>query len=94
MHGSIVAFGTIAQLILENAPMDELDEVIDFCVSVGLPVTLNEIGVTDMNRVHIAAEKACADGESIHNMIGDVTPAQLYDALIAADVLGKEYLGE
>lgn len=94
MHGSIVAFGTIAQLILENAPMDELDEVIDFCVSVGLPVTLNEIGVTDMNRVHIAAEKACADGESIHNMIGDVTPAQLYDALIAADVLGKEYQGE
>lgn len=92
MHGSIVAFGTIAQLLLEDAPMDEIDEVVSFCVSVGLPVTLKEIGVTDKERVHIAAEKACAAGESIHNMIGDVTPQQLYDALLAADLLGQEYL--
>ena len=27
-------------------------------------------------------------------MIGDVTPEQLYDALIAADVLGQEYLAK
>lgn len=92
MHGSIVAFGTIAQLVLEDAPKAEVREVMEFCVSVGLPVTLKEIGVTDKNRVHIAAEKACAQGESIHNMIGDVTPAQLYDALIIADVLGQEFL--
>lgn len=92
MHGSIVAFGTIAQLVLEDAPAAELNQVLDFCISVGLPVTLREIGVTDKDRVHIAAEKACAEGESIHNMIGDVTPEQLYDALIAADILGQEYL--
>jgi len=42
----------------------------------------------------IAAEKACAPGESIHNMLGDVTPAQLYDALLAADAIGQDYLGK
>jgi glycerol dehydrogenase len=91
MHGSLVAFGTIAQLIIENAPKEEIKEVMDFCYSVGLPVTLKEVGVTDVERVHIAAEKACAPGESIHNMAGDVTPDQLYDALLAADLLGQEY---
>jgi len=92
MHGSLVAFGTIAQLIIENAPMEEISEVINFCISVGLPVTLAEVGVNDPTRVHIAAEKACLPGESIHNMAGDVTPYELYNALLAADTLGKTFL--
>lgn len=91
MHGSIVAFGTVTQLILENAPTEEIKEVMDFCYSVGLPLTLKEIGVTDVARVRIAAEKACAPGETIHNMAGDVTSDQLYDALLAADLLGQDY---
>lgn len=94
MHGELVAFGTIAQLVLEDAPMEEIEEVMDFCVSVGLPVTLRGVGVADTSRVMIAAEKACAPGESIHNMLGDVTPEQLYNALLAADALGKDFLGE
>ena len=92
MHGSLVAFGTIAQLIIENAPMEEIAEVIEFCISVGLPVTLAQVGVKDAKRVHIAAEKACMAGESIHNMLGDVTPEELYNALLAADTLGKTFL--
>jgi glycerol dehydrogenase len=92
MHGDLVAFGTIAQLIIENAPNEELTEVIKFCISVGLPVTLAQVGVKDVQRVHIAAEKACAEGESIHNMLGDVTPEELYDALLTADALGKTFL--
>ncbi|WP_312694147.1 glycerol dehydrogenase [Caproiciproducens sp.] len=94
MHGELVAFGTLAQLVLENAPMEEVEEVMDFCVSVGLPVTLAEVGVTDKTRVMTAAEKACAPGESIHNMLGDVTPEQLYHAILAADAIGMEYLGK
>lgn len=89
MHGSLVAFGTIAQLILEGAETEEISTVIHFCRSVGLPVTLEEIGVTDIERVHIAAEKACAPGETLHNMTGDVTPEQLYGAILTADKLGK-----
>ena len=92
MHGELVAFGTIAQLIIENAPKDELNEVIEFCVSVGLPITLAEVGVTDTERVKIACEKACMEGESIHNMLGDVTPEELYNALLTADAIGKTIL--
>ena len=91
MHGECVAFGTIVQLILEAAPEEELMEVMDFCSEVGLPVTLVEMGITDPARVMIAAEKACAPGETIHNMPGDVTPRQLFDAMLAADQMGQYY---
>lgn len=94
MHGELVAFGTIAQLVLEDAPMEEIATVMNFCASVGLPITLKQVGVTDPSRVMIAAEKACAPGESIHNMVGDVTPEQLYGAILTADALGRDFLGE
>lgn len=91
MHGSLVAFGTITQLILEGAPKEELHEVMTFCKAVGLPLTLAEVNVTDTERVKIAAEAACVPGETIHNMVGDVTPEQLYDALLAADAMGRAF---
>ncbi|MCB6991949.1 glycerol dehydrogenase [bacterium 210820-DFI.6.37] len=92
MHGEVVAFGTLVQLILEEGSTDEFYEVMDFCHSVGLPVTLAEMGVSaDPERIQIAAEKACLPGESIHNMIGDVTPSQLVNAILVTDALGKEF---
>ncbi|MGI6075710.1 MAG: glycerol dehydrogenase [Pyramidobacter sp.] len=94
MHGEVVAFGTLVQLVLEGASRDEFYTVMDFCKKVGLPITLAEMGVNDPKRAMVAAEKACASGESIHNMIGDVTPAQLYDAILATDGLGREFAGK
>lgn len=88
-HGDCVAFGTLVQLVLEGAPKAEFKEVQDFCMSVGLPVTLEEIGITTDDQIKVIAEKSCVEGESIHNMVADVSPAQLYDAIIATDSLGK-----
>ncbi len=38
-HGEKVAFGTLTQLVLENAPLEEIETVAALCHSVGLPVT-------------------------------------------------------
>ncbi len=38
-HGEKVAFGTLTQLVLENAPVDEIETVAALCHSVGLPIT-------------------------------------------------------
>lgn len=89
-HGLCVAFGTLVQLQLEGAPREEFDEVQNFCRETGLPVTLAELGVTTDEQVRKIAELACVEGESIHNMVADVTAEQLYDAILAADALGKE----
>ena len=91
-HGNCVAFGTLVQLVLEGASKEEFKEVQDFCREVGLPVTLEEIGVTTKEEIKVIAEKSCVEGESIHNMVADVTPAQLYDAIVTADSLGRAVL--
>ena len=89
-HGNCVAFGTLVQLLLEGASKEEFKEVQDFCMEVGLPVTLEEIGITTEEQIKVIAEKSCVPGETIHNMAGDVTPDQLHDAIVLADALGKQ----
>lgn len=93
MHGEKVAFGTICQLVLENADMDEIVEVLDFCTSVGLPVCFEDIGVTEISPKELreVAEKACIPEESIHAMPFPVTVDMCAAAIMAADKLGKAY---
>ncbi len=93
-HGDCVAFGTLVQLVLERAPKKEFREVQDFCKEVGLPLTLEDIGITEDSQIKVIAENACAPGESIHNMVADVTPDQLYAAIKAVDALGRERKAE
>lgn len=47
MHGEAVAFGLVVQLRLERAP--ELDQVLEFCQRVGLPTTLEELGLGEIS---------------------------------------------
>lgn len=90
MHGEIVAFGTIVQLLMEAAPKEELYKVIDFCYRIGLPITLADMNIKEEDLM-IGCEKACAEGESIHNLPGEVSPESLRDFVLTADLLGQEY---
>ncbi|MCR4673432.1 MAG: glycerol dehydrogenase [Lachnospiraceae bacterium] len=93
MHGEKVAFGTLCQLVLENAPSEEITEVLDFCSSVGLPVCFEDIGVDSYTKEEIVkvAEKACEADESIHAMPFPVTLDMCVSAIMAADKLGRAY---
>ena len=77
-------------LVLENAPKAELDEVLVYCKSVGLPTTLEALGVKEVTdeKVMAVAELACAEGETIHNMPFKVTAEDVYAAIYAANRLG------
>lgn len=93
-HGEKVAFGTLCQLVLENAEQEEIDEVLDFCLTVGLPVCLEDLGVKDIgDRLMQVAEKACIPEESIHSMPFPITAESVAAAIIAADKLGHEAKG-
>ena len=95
-HGEKVAFGTITQLVLEDIPSDELEEIIDLCIELGLPVTLKELGVTEVTdeKIMAVATAACADNDTLHNMPFEVTPETVAAAIKAADAYGKYFLGE
>lgn len=90
-HGEKVAFGTLAQLVLQNSSDAQIDEVLDFCHAVGLPVCLEQLGVTDnvQEKMRIVAEKSCSEGETIFNMPFAITPDNVYSALLIADELGR-----
>lgn len=93
LHGEKVAFGTLAQLVLENAPTEEIEEVLEFCTSVGLPVCLKDIGVTDISAEDLrkVARKACLPEESIYGMPFPITEEGVAAAILSADALGNAY---
>ncbi|MGG4501459.1 glycerol dehydrogenase [Paenibacillus polymyxa] len=95
-HGEKVAFGTIAQLVLENAPTEELHQVLDFCLTIGLPVCLADIGVDYISQEELmeVAAKACIEEESIHAMPFPITVEQVAAAIAAADRIGSQYKAE
>jgi glycerol dehydrogenase len=54
LHGEMVAFGTMAQLVLENYPRKEIDRVIAFFIGVGLPVSLAQVGLSGASRERLS----------------------------------------
>ncbi|ELY2497194.1 glycerol dehydrogenase [Cronobacter muytjensii] len=95
-HGEKVAFGTLTQLVLENAPSEEIETVAALCHSVGLPITLAQLDIKEdvQTKMRLVAQAACAKDETIHNMPGDVSPDQVYAALLVADQYGQRFLQE
>ena len=90
-HGERVAFGIATQLCLDDdVPDEERLKVMDFMVSVGLPVTLEEVGVGDISDKELMdlAEACCVPGSIAHFHVFEVTPYDMYSAIIAADALG------
>ena len=92
-HGEKVAFGTLTQLVLENAGQKLLEEVIGFCMDVGLPTTFAELGMArpDKDLLMEAAVRACSPDDTLVNMPFEVTPEMVYAAMVGADALGRYF---
>ncbi len=86
-HGEKVAFGTICQLVLENKTSALLEEVIGFCLSVGLPVTLEDLGVENKEEnIRIIAAKAMPE---IFSEPFVLTETMLFNAIKSASEIGR-----
>ena len=90
LHGEKVAFATIVQLVLEQASDQEVQQVIDFCRTIGLPVTLKDLGISDtsLDKMMLVAEASCAVDSPMNNMPFQVRAEDVYAAILAADRLG------
>jgi glycerol dehydrogenase len=91
-HGQKVAFGVLTQLVMEGRPSRDVEEVLNFCLSVGLPVCLADVGVSNPtpDEIRRVAEATTAVGETIHSTWFPVTAEMVESAIWAADALGKE----
>lgn len=90
-HGEIVAFGTLTQFVLECRSPDEMYPIVDWCTQLGLPTTLSQLGIgnVDKDALMKAGEKACDPKDTMGNMPFQVTPEMVRDAILVADSIGK-----
>ncbi|RYM06677.1 glycerol dehydrogenase [Sporolactobacillus sp. THM7-7] len=92
-HGEKVTFGLLTQLVLENAPQEEMEEVIRIIKAVGLPLTLKDLGVEQFveEEWRKVAELSCAKNDTMGNMPFEVTPDDVFNAIVAADAIAESY---
>lgn len=88
-----MAYGTLTQMMLENADSEELDDYIELYQLLGLPTTLE-----DMHLAHVSyedllkvGEQATIEEETIHEMPFTVTAEDVAAALKAVDAYVTTY---
>ena len=81
-HGEIVAFGVLAQALLENRPLGEIEGIIAFNLTTGLPVTMADLGLAELSQSQWQTlGTACVRIPDMANMPFPVSPAMVIEAL-------------
>ncbi|MBF2656497.1 iron-containing alcohol dehydrogenase family protein [Listeria seeligeri] len=82
LHGNKVAYGILVQLVIENR-WDEIDRLLPFYTKLGLPTSLNDMGLATLADETLIAvsERATEPHETIHMMPGEMTPTVVLNAM-------------
>lgn len=93
MHGDKVAIGICTQLMLDPAvSAEKRREIVSFMAKIGLPVCFEDVDMQNVSEERL--RKWCVDHTAedsyIQNHFFEVTPEDLYYAMIAADAYGKK----
>ena len=91
LHGEKVAFGVLVQLIVEGRPMSEITEVIEFCIDVGLPVTLEDMDIEGNSKNIEIIAKASARDPLWKSEPLKVTWKSIYDSIESVNKLGHQF---
>lgn len=86
LHGEIVSFGVLCLLTYDNQ-LEERDKILAFNKSIGLPVTMAQIGLTPAD-LPIIAKKASSVMEW-QLVPGNPTEEKFIQAILDADAAGK-----
>ncbi|EKN70548.1 Iron-containing alcohol dehydrogenase [Neobacillus bataviensis LMG 21833] len=92
-HGEIVAFGILAQLCMEGAEVEEVQQLIRYYQEVGLPFTLKQMGIntlTDDQWRELG--EITVTIEDMANMPFAVTPSMVISAVQMANEIGNGML--
>jgi glycerol dehydrogenase len=95
MHGEKVAFGVVTQLCLDpDTDVETMYDIYDFLIDVGLPVTFAELNIHDVTRETLKTfgEVCAGEGSLCGNHCFSVSPDDIIDAMLTADLLGQERL--
>lgn len=93
LHGEKVAFGLVGQLVLENAPREELFEIMAFLDALDLPITMEQFNIacTDEN-LDVIVDYMMNRSLLIHREPIPVTAEMVRNTILAANHFGHQYL--
>ncbi|MBI4294178.1 MAG: glycerol dehydrogenase [Betaproteobacteria bacterium] len=93
LHGEVIAFGTIAQLLAEERPAEEVRAHVALTRRLGLPVTLAQLGAPSIDAAALMeiGRLAC-EAPYIANISPRVDQSRVAEMLRAADALGRSAL--
>ena len=89
LHGEVVGFGNIVQLILQKASQEHLAKYINLLISINAPVTIDEMGYSE-NDLKEIVKKTLHPNESIWEMRMDITPEYLEGIIVEANRLSNK----
>ncbi|HVN24586.1 MAG TPA: glycerol dehydrogenase [Syntrophorhabdales bacterium] len=101
-HGEQSGFGTLVQLMLEGRSPQFLENIFEFCRSVGLPTTFEELGLSDASDEALAkVADAASKSLLIQSMAGArrerdkdgrfYDDREIFNALKATDTFGRAF---
>lgn len=92
MHGEKVAFALICQFVLAKENDETIHTILEFFVKLGLPVTLEELGLKDITQEQLQLIAKIAVGDPCtHNLPLRVDEEAIIGAVLLADALGRAY---
>jgi glycerol dehydrogenase len=96
LHGEKVSFGLMTQMCLDRKmKRAEVHRIADFMIAIGLPVTFKDIGLggVSTDRLMKFARRCTLKGSFVHHHPFRVTAQDLFEAMVAADALGRNRSG-
>lgn len=91
MHGERVGFGTLCLLVAEKYSQKEIEKAYSFCISTGLPVTLEELGIPDTDQALQRIAQASLTAESWQATVYEATKESIVQLIRTASALGEYY---
>ena len=93
LHGELVAFGTLVQLVVEGHPEAAIADLLDTIGAVDLPMTLSQLGQSERlsdAELDLIASATLATNYSRH-MTPPLTAERLISGLASADRIGRAH---
>ncbi|KAF5077716.1 Iron-containing alcohol dehydrogenase [anaerobic digester metagenome] len=93
MHGQHVGYGVIPMLIYYSQPLEEIYRYVDFARALGIPVTLEELGLANVDDDEIiAAAQSAINGPTARFCVVKFTPEDLCRSMKVANKLVHAYI--
>ncbi len=92
LHGEIVGFGNIVQMVLDNKEMEEIDSLIKFYIAIGVPCSLQDLGYGELTEKQIdkIANRSIFSGDTMRNLPYTVTHNMVKEAIKKANSIVEE----